>query len=134
MLKVAQGIDENTVLNLRERAWNGGQYEILGKIIPDSTVVDGILGEVDLKGTAQKTITVVNVGGQPLGAGSIIFAGPAKGKVIEQISTADFDALAAGGVVSFSLTQANRFWDLRLVGGASGNTKVDVYVDVNIHG
>ena len=107
---------------------------ISGKTILNAATVGGLLGEVDLLGAAQKTITVVNVGANPLGVGSIIFAGPAKGQVTEEISTADFDALAAGAVVSFSTGLANRHWDLTLVGGAGGDTKVDVYVDVNLHG
>lgn len=133
-VKTGEGVVQNPVLHLRERGWAGQQYQVLGKKIGTAATVTGFLGELDLLGVAAKTITVVNTGSAALGVGSIVFAGPRKGKVTESISTADFDTLAAGAVASFSSTTAHRFWDLTLVGNASADVTVDIYVDVNIHG
>lgn len=133
-LKIGEPIFQNPALHLRERGWNGGQYQILGKTIADSATVAGLLGELDLLGVAVKTITVHNVGANPLGVGSKVLGGPVIGAVTEEVSTGDYDSLAAGVVKSFSSTDAIRHWDLTLVGGGGGDTKVNIYVDVAIHG
>lgn len=125
-----QGVQQNTALHLRDRAHQGGQYSRKKISVPATTLVT-LIGAADLFGAKTKTITVVNrTTGTVLGAGSIVLVGPTEDQIDEQISTGDFDTIAAGSSKSVSFETAHRFWAVQVLGGAS-DTEVDVYIDVN---